>query len=135
MHKLILLKEHLCECSLHLYTITERLLSGSYQWVQLQFVEHSNRLKMKNSQSSVGEFSSEMKDETRSVVCQSTESHFISMCMYSVCSSQLPLNSRQISNTRKRWCNFKSSKNEKLFNASKEFHISHYFHLLIFCGN
>ena len=29
---------------------------------------------------------------------------------------------------------FKSSKNAKLFNASKEFHISDYFHLVIFCG-
>ena len=30
---------------------------------------------------------------------------------------------------------FKSSKNEKLFNASKEFHISDYFHLVIFSGD
>ena len=29
---------------------------------------------------------------------------------------------------------FKSSKNAKLFNASKEFHISEYFHLVILCG-
>ena len=30
---------------------------------------------------------------------------------------------------------FKSSKNEKPFNASKEFHISDYVHLVIFCGD
>ena len=29
---------------------------------------------------------------------------------------------------------FKSSKNAKLFNASKEFHTSDYFHLVIFCS-
>ena len=29
---------------------------------------------------------------------------------------------------------FQTAKNEKLFNASNEFHISDYFHLIIFCG-
>ena len=30
---------------------------------------------------------------------------------------------------------FKLTKSEKLFNASNEFHISDYFHLVIFCGD